>query len=170
MSKELDSEARRGRIPFMGLRPRSNEARRLFARKPFRRRPLGYGGQAGRRVFCLWAALARSSQPTTGMLLPRRLAHSQNPSPQHLLQFSDRLSGQAAVRAKVLAADPTCFWLWPVAHLFRRIFPNPVSFFHIGALISALFFLAMPHHAAVIGFVPTDGIKHKLPVVCAAVV
>jgi hypothetical protein len=26
-----------------------------------------------------------------GMLLPRRLAHSQNPSPQHPSQFSDRL-------------------------------------------------------------------------------
>jgi len=76
----------------MGLRSRSNEASRLFARKPFRRRPLGYGGQAGRRVFCLCAALARSLQPTTGMLLLRRLAHSQNPSPQHPAQFSDRLS------------------------------------------------------------------------------
>ena len=85
----------------MGLRPRSNEASRLFARKPFRRRQ-GYGGQAGRQVFRLWAALARSSQPTMGIrrrqggyggqvLLPRRLAHSQNPSPQHPSQFSDRL-------------------------------------------------------------------------------
>jgi hypothetical protein len=46
------------------------------------------GGQAGRRVFCLRPALARSSQPAAGMLAPvrkhpRRLGHSQNPSLQH---------------------------------------------------------------------------------------
>ena len=69
--KRPDGEARRGRIPFMGLRLRSNEARRSFARKP-----------SGRRVFCPWPALARSSQPAAGMLRPRRLVHSQNPSPQ----------------------------------------------------------------------------------------
>ena len=83
MASGADHRPRRGRIPFMGLRPRSNEASRLFARKP-----------SGRRVFCLWAALARSSARrvgTTGKHIARRLAHSQNPSPQHPSQFSDRL-------------------------------------------------------------------------------
>jgi len=64
------------------LRPRSNKARRPFARKP-----------CGRRCFCPWAALARRSQPAAGMFPPRRLAHSQNPRPQHPSQFSDRLWG-----------------------------------------------------------------------------
>ena len=64
----------------MDLRLRSNEASRPVARKP-----------SGRRVFCLWASLARPLQPAAGMLGPLRLAHSQNPSPQHLSQFSDRL-------------------------------------------------------------------------------
>ena len=80
MSKEPDDEARRGRIPIMGLRPRSNEASRLFARKP-----------SGRQVFWLCAALARSLQPTMGMLLSRRLAHNKYPLPQHPLEFSERL-------------------------------------------------------------------------------
>ena len=31
---------------------------------------------SGRRVFCLWAALARPLQPAAGMRRPRRLAHS----------------------------------------------------------------------------------------------
>jgi len=47
MASGADHRPRRGRIPFMGLRPRSNEASRPFARKPFRRRHLGYGGQDG---------------------------------------------------------------------------------------------------------------------------
>src|SRR6266542_3608084 len=63
-----------------GLRPRSNEARRPFPRKPF-----------GRRVFCPWPALARPSQPAAGMLRSRRLGHSQNPSPQDPTQFPNRL-------------------------------------------------------------------------------
>jgi len=46
---------------------------------------------SGRRVFCLWASLAQSLQPAAGMLGLRRLAHSQNPSPQHPSQFSVRL-------------------------------------------------------------------------------
>ena len=83
MASGADHRPRRGRIPFMGLRPRSNEGIRLFARKP-----------SGRQVFWLWAALARSSQPAEGMrwgplrLGARRLVHIQNPSPQYLSQFS----------------------------------------------------------------------------------
>src|SRR5271154_568972 len=57
-----------------------HEVSRLFARKP-----------SGRRVFWLWAALARSSQPALGMLLSRRLAHNKYPLPQHPLEFSERL-------------------------------------------------------------------------------
>ena len=64
----------------MDLRLSSNEASRPVARKP-----------SGWRVFCLCASLARPLQPAAGMLGPRRLAHSQNPSPQHPSQFSDRL-------------------------------------------------------------------------------
>src|SRR5215204_5507093 len=64
----------------MDLRLRSNEASRPVARKP-----------SGRRLFCLWASLAQSLQPAAGMLGLRRLAHSQNPSPQHPSQFSVRL-------------------------------------------------------------------------------
>ena len=69
--KRLDGEARRRRISLVDLRLRSNEARRPFPRKP-----------SGRRVFCLRPALARPSQPAAGMLRPRRLGRSQNPSPQ----------------------------------------------------------------------------------------
>src|SRR6185295_8708205 len=68
-----------------GLRPRSNEASRPFPRKP-----------SGRRVFWLWPALARPSQPAAGMLRPRRLGHSQNPSPQDPTEFSDRLLAAAS--------------------------------------------------------------------------
>jgi len=75
-----DGEARRRRISSLDLRLRSNEARRPLARKP-----------SGRRVFCPWPALARSLQPALGMLGPRRLGHSQNPSPQDPAQFSDTL-------------------------------------------------------------------------------
>lgn len=60
----------------MDLRLRSNEASGPVARKP-----------SGRRVFCPWAALARSLQPAAGMRGPRRLAHSQNPSPQRPSEF-----------------------------------------------------------------------------------
>src|SRR5271156_6848747 len=42
-SASAEALARQGRIPFMGLRPRSHEASRLFARKPFRRRQ-SHGG------------------------------------------------------------------------------------------------------------------------------
>lgn len=49
-----------------------------------------------RRVFCLGPALARSAQPAVGMHRPRRLGPSQNSSPQHPLQFSDRLLRLAA--------------------------------------------------------------------------
>ena len=73
MSKRLYGEARRRRIPLVGLRLRSNEARRPFPHQPF-----------GRQVFWVWAALAQSSQPALGMLLLRRLAPTQNPKPQHL--------------------------------------------------------------------------------------
>ena len=67
----------------MDLRLRRNEASRPVARKP-----------SGRQVFCLWASLARPLQPAAGMMRgPRRLAHSQNPSPQHPSQFSVRLYG-----------------------------------------------------------------------------
>jgi len=76
-----DGEAQRRRISSLDLRLRSNEARRPLARKP-----------SGRRVFCPWPALARSLQPALGMLRPRRLGHSQNPSPQDPAQFSDTLS------------------------------------------------------------------------------
>jgi len=75
-----DGEARRRRISSLDLRLRSNKARRPLARKP-----------SGRRVFCPWPALARSLQPALGMLGPRRLGHSQNPSPQDPAQFSDTL-------------------------------------------------------------------------------
>jgi hypothetical protein len=64
----------------VGLRLRSNEARRPFALKP-----------SGRWVFCIGASLSRASQPAAGMLRPFRLAPIQNPKPQHLSQFSDRL-------------------------------------------------------------------------------
>ena len=56
----------------MGLRLRSNEARR----------PFGAKNCFGRRVFCPWPALARSLQPSLGMRGTRRLGHSQNPLPQ----------------------------------------------------------------------------------------
>ena len=64
----------------MGLRLRSNEARRPFPRKP-----------SGRRLFWIGASLSRTSQPATGMFRPLRLAPIQNPQPQHLSEFSDRL-------------------------------------------------------------------------------
>src|SRR6266446_2757422 len=69
--KRPDGEAGRRRISLVDLRLRSNEARRPFPRKP-----------SGRQVFCPWPALVRSAQPAAGMLRPRRLGHSQNPSPQ----------------------------------------------------------------------------------------
>ena len=88
----------------MDLRLRSNEASRPVARKP-----------SGRRVFCLWASLAQSLQPTAGMLGLRRLAHSQNPSPQRPSQFSDRLQagtmqlekGTAGVSPALVGVPPT---------------------------------------------------------------
>ncbi len=81
LSKERpDGEARRRKISPVDLRLRSNKARRPFPRKP-----------SGRRVFCPWPALAQSLQPAAGMRRPRRLGHSQNPSPQRLAEFSDRL-------------------------------------------------------------------------------
>jgi len=82
-----DGEAQRRRISSLDLRLRSNEARRPLARKP-----------SGRRVFCPWPALARSLQPALGMLGPRRLGHSQNPSPQDPAQFSDTLLGETRQR------------------------------------------------------------------------
>ena len=45
----------------MDLRLRSNEARRPFPRKP-----------SGRQVLCPWPALARTSQPAAGILVPVR--------------------------------------------------------------------------------------------------
>jgi hypothetical protein len=54
----------------MGLRLRSNEARRPLAPQP-----------SGRRVLWLWAVLAPSSQPALGMRLLRRFAHTRNPLP-----------------------------------------------------------------------------------------
>ena len=52
----------------MGLRLRSNEARRPFPRKP-----------SGRRAFWIGASLSRTSQPALGMFRPLRLAPIQNP-------------------------------------------------------------------------------------------
>ena len=65
-----------------GLRLRSNKARRSVPLKP-----------SGRRFLYPRPALTRSSQPAAGMLQSRRLGYSQNPSPQHSTQFSDRLLG-----------------------------------------------------------------------------
>jgi len=93
-----DGEARRRRISSLDLRLRSNEARRPLARKP-----------SGRRVFCPWPALARSLQPALGMLGPRRLGHSQNPSPQDPAQFSDTLldpGPQLPSRARSRSPNP----------------------------------------------------------------
>ena len=81
----------------MDLRLRSNEASRPVARKP-----------SGRRVFCLWASLAQSLQPAAGMLELRRLAHSQNPSPQHLSQFSDRLQDFAFWQSSAILMHEEC--------------------------------------------------------------
>src|SRR5436190_4815208 len=83
--KRPDGEARQWRISLVDLGLRSNEVRRSFARKP-----------SGRQVFCPWPALARSLQPAAGMLLPRRLGHSQNPLPQDPTQFSDTLSDNSS--------------------------------------------------------------------------
>jgi len=85
-----DGEARRRRISSLDLRLRSNKARRPLARKP-----------SGRRVFCPWPALARSLQPALGMLGPRRLGHSQNPSPQDPAQFSDTLLERHTLRLSI---------------------------------------------------------------------
>src|SRR6185312_3006735 len=92
--KRLDGEARRRRTFLVHFRPRSNEARRPFPRKP-----------SGRRVFWLWTALAWPSQPAAGMLRPRRLVHSQNPLPQHPAQFSDRLLGRGRNNSPVVARE-----------------------------------------------------------------
>ncbi len=48
---------------------------------------VGVRKPSGRRVFCLRPALTRPSQPAAGMLRPRRLGHSQNPSTQDPTQF-----------------------------------------------------------------------------------
>jgi hypothetical protein len=53
-----------------------------------------------RRVLWLCPALARSAQPASGMPLLRRLGQSLNLSPQHPLQFSDRLLAIHCARAK----------------------------------------------------------------------
>ncbi len=74
----------RGILPFLGLRPRINDASRLFARKPF-----------GWQVFCLWAALASvvTAHYGIGGATPARSSppcpHPK--SPQRPSQFSVRL-------------------------------------------------------------------------------
>jgi len=75
-----DREARRRKIPLVGLRLRSNEARRPLPRKP-----------SGRCGFWLWTSWSRTSQPAAGRFRPLRLAQNQNPQPQHHSQFSNRL-------------------------------------------------------------------------------
>ena len=61
LGKRLAGEARRRSIPLVGLRLRSNDARRLFPQKP-----------SGRQAFWLGPALARSLPPAPGMLVPVR--------------------------------------------------------------------------------------------------
>ena len=76
MGKRLADEARRGRIPFLGIRPMNNEARRPFTPKP-----------SGRQVFWLCPALARSASRTrgTGMFRwPVRLGPPPWPNPKPL--------------------------------------------------------------------------------------
>ena len=72
-----------GTYPPAVLRPRINNARPAWTRKP-----------SGRRRFCPGALLLPWLQPATGMLRQFRLAQGQNSQSQHPCQFSDRLSNQ----------------------------------------------------------------------------
>ncbi len=74
--KRPDGEARRGEHIRQRSATEEQRSQSAFSRKP-----------SGRRVFCLRPALTRTSQPAAGMLRPRRLGHSQNPSPQDPTQF-----------------------------------------------------------------------------------
>ena len=79
-----------------GKRPESNTVQNLRFRLEFwvQNKVVLWslaGKPFGRRVFWSWPALARSTQPALGMLLPRRLAHNQNSSPQIPSEFSDML-------------------------------------------------------------------------------
>lgn len=64
MRKRLYGEARRGRIPLVGLRPRSNEARQLFTLNPSIGRSFGRGQRWLSRHSPLWGCSSIAALPT----------------------------------------------------------------------------------------------------------